>query len=251
MDGLEATSKITALGVKTPIVALTANMLANDLELYTKSGMSSYLGKPFATQELWKCLMTYLSVENFSTIDEKQQIIDYEELQERLRLSFVKNNQNTLAEFQKAIKKDDIKLAHRLAHTLKSSAGQIGEPALQKAAAAAEGMLLGGKNQLTPEQEDIFETELKAVLEKLAPLLAKAAAATEAKKKETALSGEELRRLFERLELMLKTRNPECVDLIDNLLAIKGTDELIQQIESFNFKKALASLSELKQKNGL
>jgi len=33
MDGLEASSKITELGIKTPIVALTANIMSNDMEI--------------------------------------------------------------------------------------------------------------------------------------------------------------------------------------------------------------------------
>jgi HPt (histidine-containing phosphotransfer) domain-containing protein len=223
-------------------------MLANDLELYSRSGMSGYLGKPFETQELWKCLMNYLSVESFSTVDEQQQTLDYDALQKRVKLNFVKTNQNTFAEFQKAIGKGDIKLAHRLTHTLKTNAGQIGEKTLQEAAAAAEGMLLDGKNLLTPEQLDILETELKAVLEKLEPMRAEAIAEAEAKKKNTVLSPEEIRELFERLESMLKNHNPECVDLVDSLMAVPGTEELIQQIEGFKFKQALASLSELRKK---
>jgi CheY-like chemotaxis protein len=243
MDGLEATSKIVAMGAKTPIVALTANMLANDLELYSKSGMSSHLGKPFTTQELWKCLMNYLPVESYSTVDEQRQAFDYEALQERLKLNFVKSNQNTFAELQKALGKDDIKLAHRLAHTIKSNAGQIGEKALQEAAAVAEGRLLDGKNLLTPEQTAVLETELKAVLGKLAPMLTEAAA----KNKAAAISWEEQHELFERLEDMLKNRNPGCIDLIEKLRAVPGTEELIRQIEIFHFKQALAALSEFKK----
>jgi CheY-like chemotaxis protein len=250
MDGLEATSEIIELGVKTPIVALTANMLANDLELYSKSGMSSYLGKPFETQELWKCLMNYLSIESFSTVDEERQAFDYAALQERLKLNFARSNQNTYAELVKAIGKGDIKLAHRITHTLKSNASQIGENALHAAAAAAEGMLLGGKNQLAPEQLAVLESELKAVLEKLAPMLAEAAAETEARNKDVVLSEEELRELFDKLENMLKNRNPECADLLDNIRAVPGTEELIRQIEGFKFKQALAALSELRKHMG-
>jgi HPt (histidine-containing phosphotransfer) domain-containing protein len=215
--------------------------------------MSSYLGKPFATQELWKCLMNYLPVENFSAVDEQQQAFDYEALQKQLKFNFVKSNQNTFAEIKKAIGKSDIKLAHRLAHTLKTNAGQIGEKTLQEAAAAAEGMLLGRKNMpkpvtsaepagrpSLPEQLDILEAELNAVLEKLAPMLAEATAET--KNKNAFLNTEETRELFERLEDMLKNRNPECVDLLDNVRAARGTEELVRLMESFNFKQALSEL---------
>jgi len=63
MDGLEAASKILEMGVKTPIVALTANMMSSDLEHYRTSGMSDYLGKPFTAQELWRCLLKFIPVD--------------------------------------------------------------------------------------------------------------------------------------------------------------------------------------------
>jgi HPt (histidine-containing phosphotransfer) domain-containing protein len=202
--------------------------------------------------------MNYLSVESFSTVGEQQQALDYEALQKRLKLNFAKSNQNTYAELVKAIEKGDIKLAHRIAHTLKTNAGQIGEKTLQEAAAAAEGMLLGRKNlpapgssagpagrPSLPEQLDILEAELNAVLEKLAPMLAEAI--TKVKNKNAVMNTEELRKLFERLEDMLKNRNPECVDLLDNIRALQETEELVRLIECFNFKQALTALLELKK----
>jgi signal transduction histidine kinase/CheY-like chemotaxis protein len=60
MDGMEAAVKITELGCKTPIVAMTANIMTNDIEMYKKSGIIDYIGKPFTSQELWKCLSKYV-----------------------------------------------------------------------------------------------------------------------------------------------------------------------------------------------
>jgi len=61
MDGLEASAKILELNTGIPIVAITANIMANDLEIYKASGINDYLGKPFTSQELWLCLMKYLT----------------------------------------------------------------------------------------------------------------------------------------------------------------------------------------------
>ena len=63
MDGLDASSKIIKMGVETPIVALTANVMENDLKVYMSSGLSDYLSKPYTKQELQQCLLKYLSVE--------------------------------------------------------------------------------------------------------------------------------------------------------------------------------------------
>jgi CheY-like chemotaxis protein len=61
MDGIEAASKITKRDTGTPIVALTANVMANDRELYMKNGMKDCVGKPFVSQDLWRCLLKYFT----------------------------------------------------------------------------------------------------------------------------------------------------------------------------------------------
>jgi signal transduction histidine kinase/CheY-like chemotaxis protein len=61
MDGLEAASKIIALGSGAPIVAMTANVMASEKEYYIEYGMRDCVAKPFTSQELWKCLLKYLT----------------------------------------------------------------------------------------------------------------------------------------------------------------------------------------------
>ncbi|MCL2048903.1 MAG: ATP-binding protein [Defluviitaleaceae bacterium] len=61
MDGFEAASIITELNTGTPIVAMTANMLAGDLDNYKNHGMPDYIGKPFTPQELWNVLLKWLA----------------------------------------------------------------------------------------------------------------------------------------------------------------------------------------------
>jgi len=62
MDGLEATSIILKLSNETPIIALTANVMDSDLDIYKSKGMTNCIGKPFTSQELWKCLLKYIPV---------------------------------------------------------------------------------------------------------------------------------------------------------------------------------------------
>ena len=60
MDGIEATAEILKLNTGVPIIAVTANVMRDDLVLYKKSGMADCLGKPFTSLELWRCLVKYL-----------------------------------------------------------------------------------------------------------------------------------------------------------------------------------------------
>ncbi|KAJ5984729.1 hypothetical protein N7481_006828 [Penicillium waksmanii] len=62
LNGLEATSQIRGKGIDVPIVALTANALTSDMEMYLAKGMKDYIGKPIhrdqLLQVLWKWMGT-------------------------------------------------------------------------------------------------------------------------------------------------------------------------------------------------
>ncbi|MDR0464594.1 MAG: response regulator [Treponema sp.] len=60
MDGLEASAKIIELKTGIPVIAMTANIMSGDWDIYKKSGMNDCVGKPFTSQELWRCLLKYL-----------------------------------------------------------------------------------------------------------------------------------------------------------------------------------------------
>jgi two-component system CheB/CheR fusion protein len=52
LGGLDAAARLRALGCRTPIVALTANVMEGDRERYLRSGCDAYLGKPIDRLEL-------------------------------------------------------------------------------------------------------------------------------------------------------------------------------------------------------
>ena len=241
MDGLEAAAKIGELKIKTPVIALTANIMSNDIDLYKASNMIDYLGKPFTSQELWKCLMEYLPVESFSSIDRNLQSAKEDKLQKQLAVCFVKSNRNTYDAIIRAVDGGDIKTAHRLAHTLKSSAAQIGERRLQEAAAAAEAMLSGGENKLTAERAGVLKSELNSVIDKLSPLLAENLSPGRAEITDAGTA----RKIYEKLEPLLGEGNPACLDFLDNVRAIPGAKDLAFQMEEFNFRQAHAELLRL------
>jgi len=243
MDGLEAASKMTALGVTTPIVAMTANVMVNEVELYKENGIYDCLGKPFTTRTLWACLLKYIKPVNITAMNKRSQTMDDEELLGILRMNFVRANSETFSKTQQALDSGDIKLAHRLAHTLKSNAGQIGETRLQQAAAAVEKSLDGEINAIEKGQMALLETELNAVMDKLRPL-----AGAPGSPAEQGSPDMEPLELLEHLEPMLINRNPECLYLLDKLRSLKGTEYLCLQMEEYEFKSALLTLQELKGK---
>ncbi len=75
LDGIGATSAIRNgyVNADVPIIALTANAMGGDRELYIEKGMSDYLSKPFDRYKLLKILEKWLSPTTESTdIDTKK-----------------------------------------------------------------------------------------------------------------------------------------------------------------------------------
>jgi len=244
MDGLEAATLIIASGVQTPIVSMSANIMDRDVELYKNNGIRDFINKPFVSQDLWKCLLQYIKPVTVTAVDMDAQAADDEKLLYRLRQNFVNDNQTTYDDIVRAADNGDVKLAHRLAHTLKSNAGQIGEKHLQTAAAAVEDMLRDGENRLTKKLSDALGTELRAVLGKFAPLLKDDGAALNGKQ----IEGDELLSILEQLGQMLKKRNPGSINILDSIRGVPGTEELARHIGNFEFKQASAALDALKER---
>jgi signal transduction histidine kinase/CheY-like chemotaxis protein len=253
MDGLEASAKILELHTGIPIVAMTANIMSNDREIYRLSGMSDCVGKPFTSQELWRCLMKYFTPvsggmpvkkagdTHVSTIESDN------EFQKTLQRMFLRNNRRKFEEITNALKGDDVKLAHRLAHTLKGNAGQIDRTFLQKAAADVEYCLKDGKNAASAELLSMLEKELNLTLSQLGAELGEEDGDSGEVQGEP-LDAAACRELFDKLEPLLKMGNPESCYFISNLRQVPESDTLIRQIEDFDFELAAATLAELRKK---
>ncbi|MCL2188494.1 MAG: ATP-binding protein [Defluviitaleaceae bacterium] len=247
MDGMEAAKYITKLGITTPIVALTASAIRKMPEEYTQSGMRSFVCKPFTTQELWTCLVKYLPVLSYSTIAKDQQSAEEQKMLKHLRLNFVKDNQNTFKTIEEALNSNDIKLAHRMAHTIKSNAGQIHETKLQETAAALEEKLEGGNNLLQKGMLTRFRLDLSHVLDKLAPLL------DEANEDVFTLldDPQEIQALLDKLEPLIANKNPDCEDMIPEIRTIPDSEILVKMIENFKFRQAAQELVNIKKRWGI
>jgi CheY-like chemotaxis protein len=246
MDGLEAATIILGLDTGIPIVAMTANIMSNDREIYRMSGMNDCVGKPFTSQELWRCLLKYFKPVNWQNVDGKQDTQADNELRQKLTVNFVKDNRNRFSEIEKALDCGDIQLAHRLAHTLKGNAGYLGKTLLQQAAADVERQLKDGKNLATPQQMAALETELSAALAELAAIIP---SANETPSPGVAVQTDPVNaaELIASLEPMLEMGNLECREFIASLRQIPGTEELIGQMEDLDLQEALVTLTELKE----
>jgi HPt (histidine-containing phosphotransfer) domain-containing protein len=181
------------------------------------------------------------------------------EMRLKLMGDFVKDNKNKYSEIKKALSSGDIKLAHRLAHTLKGSASHFGKTFLQQIAADLEYNLKDGRNNVKPEQMPMLKAELKAVLSQFTAEL-EANPVTQHKPQKPGvkqfLTVQSALELIAKLEPLLKKGDPECLKFMDALGRVPCSDDattgtlvthIIQQIEDFDFEHAFFSLAELKE----
>jgi CheY-like chemotaxis protein len=272
MDGLEAGGEINKMNAGMPIIAMTANATPADREEYAAHGMPDCVNKPFTSQELWRCLLKYLTPVNAGGVAanaaadavdkpaaENLPVEFDEEFQRRMIHNFISENKNRYGEIIDAIKSGKVILANRLAHSLKSNAGHLGKTELQKAAQNVENLLrdenslaIPGHRSVLRDELNTLKAELDPVLEEFAPFEAERSPGGEVSPcvnvGAAVFQAEEKLVLINKLELLLEPGNPECLSLVDSLRAMPESEELIAQMEDFNFDEALEILGKLKQK---
>ncbi|HIP14225.1 MAG TPA: response regulator, partial [Sulfurimonas autotrophica] len=137
MDGIEATKKLRENGFRTPIVALTANVMAEEKSSYMKAGMNDFLSKPIETIALERVLQKFLPTQNSkqkSTIQFDN--IDYDYLGESLGLrnkkilrtlfsQFAKSVDSFLEDLEDAVNSQNIETLKEVIHRIKGSAGNM------------------------------------------------------------------------------------------------------------------------------
>jgi len=242
MDGLEAASIISNWKTGVPMVALTANVISIAHDTYKDSGMEGYVSKPFTSQELWRCLLQYFIPNKTQESLEVEQLTEEDAFQLKMLTHFVKNNQDTYNKITEALESENLVLAHRLVHNLKSNAGNIQRIALQNAAAEVESLIR--QKQPVDVHILILKDELGAVLLELAPLLQEK---SPIKQNTQSLDISQIHSLVEEITPLLESGNVASLDYINDLMAITGSEDLVAHIENFDFAAALIELSKLKQ----
>ncbi len=255
MDGLEATLQIIDMGVTTPIIAMTANAMIKDRDSYLASGMTDYISKPFKAQELWACLLKYLTPvkENFtravalppdegegSREEDKSVLLaditrhcdmtnavvnihtglersnNNPALYKKLLLDFGREQQSAYRQLTDAYLAGEIGLAHRIAHTTKSVAATIGATVLaEKAWEIEKALKRETDHTLSKDQLQDFGRELEAVLAFLAPLAEANRAPGGGEAGE--LNRDAVREACTRLRPLLEAGNMEVLKMMDEL----------------------------------
>ena len=174
MDGVTATREIRKNPrlADLPIIAMTANVMAGDLNQCLAAGMNDHIGKPIDPNQMVATLAKWITPAKPAALDFKpmqypkmapgtevlpdlpdvrvdegvrrmgDSVAVYYSILERFR----SGQQNTLAEIRSAIAADDWEKAERLTHTLKGLLGTLGAEKLQTNVAELESFIRGKAN---------------------------------------------------------------------------------------------------------
>jgi PAS domain S-box-containing protein len=186
IDGLEATeiirkSEKTDFDPNIPIIALTAHVSKESREQCLAAGMNDFVSKPFKKQDLLEAINGQISIytnndsessgllrnsDELNVSDALERLGGDEELLREIWEIFIQDCPETMKKLKQTLETRDAGLSERHAHTLKSTAGNIGadlmkETALQIELAAREkhvdkAWLLYGK--LESDAESVLKT---------------------------------------------------------------------------------------------
>ena len=253
MNGLEATQALRSMGYTKPIVALTANALIGQAEMFLQSGFDSFLSKPIQTVHLNATLLKYVRdvqpphvLEAARRSNEKRGDIEGYLDKEivTLRKEFVRSQSNVVKEIRQSISAGDLETAQRLAHTAKSLAGLIREGRLSLAAERVEH---GFKDKKVSIADIVaFENELTKVVTRINETTRRDDERARKHNEQQVRSPEAITSLFNTVQKLLADFDASCTSHADALKEIPEARVLAHQIEEFEFEAALVTLKSLR-----
>ncbi|MCL2627300.1 MAG: ATP-binding protein [Oscillospiraceae bacterium] len=249
MDGIETTKRLRELGYNSPVIALTANAVAGQADMFLQNGFDEFISKPIDIRQLDTVLNTLIrDKQTPETLSQARALLgtpingsDEEKQTEgkqkqMLMESFARDARRAIPIVQAMLQnkdnanEDELKSFTTAVHGMKSSLANIEQPGLSEIAytleQAGRSFNLGIIDKIIPK----FLTDLATLLDKI-----DAAQSKTADEMQTPPSDEkELREKFSAISEMCSMYNRKGA--LDILSEIKHTDE--------EMKKALEAIEE-------
>ncbi|MCL1815606.1 MAG: ATP-binding protein [Treponema sp.] len=192
MDGIETTKKIRGIGYTQPVVALTANAVVGQSEVFLENGFDGFISKPIDVRQLNAMLKKFVRDKQPPKVIEDA-VLSAEKLRQpqaangtaetaaqlsidpELAEIFVRDARKSLAALETIGKKngafddEDMQIFTVNAHGMKSALANVGETDLSAAALRLEQAGKAKDTALIAAETQAFLDDLRAVTEKLAP----------------------------------------------------------------------------------
>ena len=172
MDGIETTQKLRAMGYNGAIVALTANAIVGNEEVFAQNGFDGFISKPIDAQQLNLVLNRFVRDQHPN--DAKMYAPMTATLSEtvtnpKLLRIFRGDAEKAVATLRETERNGDLKLFTTTAHAMKSALANVGE---KEAAEAASALEEAGENNdskfITANCKSFIKT-LESLIERLRP----------------------------------------------------------------------------------
>ena len=133
MDGIETTQKIRQVNYSGTIIALTANAMAGNEEMFKQNGFDGFIPKPIDIKQLDQVLIQFIRNKHIHEAEEYKTEVQEEELEvipkvdpEILEI-FRRDAERVIVTLREAKENGDIKLFTITAHAIKSALANVGE----------------------------------------------------------------------------------------------------------------------------
>ncbi|TAK44159.1 MAG: PAS domain S-box protein [Betaproteobacteria bacterium] len=278
MDGVTATREIRKLPgfAGLPIVAMTANVMASDIEQCLAAGMNGHVAKPIDPDELFSALLKWIAprrgaaarepaapaappapaqpeadaLASIPGLDVKagmKRVLNKRTAYENLLRKFAAGQAEAVATFRRQLTAGEREAAQRTAHTLKGMAGTIGATLLQERAASVEHGVKDGRDlgELEAPMAAVQEELGRIVLALKGALPAEPAAAAAAD-----VDWARAREIVSRLEVLLANDDSEAAELFTENAALlraacgDASSTFEKHIAGFMFQDALTALQQ-------
>lgn len=278
MDGLTATREIRKLPklASLPIVAMTANVMAADLQACTDAGMNDHVAKPIDPDVLFAALTKWVlarepmpqktandkpgleagdakdTIDTIDGLDVKaglRRVLNKRASYVNLLRKFVSGQAGVVAVIRSQLTAGEREAAQRSAHTLKGLAGTIGAVVLQEQAGIVEHAVKTGQEAGAVEHK---LTRMQNELDRLVQALKLALPPERSASADVTIDWGQARQIVERIEALLVNDDPEATEIFNEhapmLRSVWG--DLVSDIERdlgrFMFPEALATLRRAK-----
>ena len=287
LDGYEATREIrkTRSEKDLPIVAMTANAMAGDREKALEAGMNDHVAKPIDPDTLYEAIRTWFKkvgtknserqerdeppsppspkpepmklpekLDGIDIASGLRRVAGNRELYRKLLVKFRVSHATVIDDIRASLDGEDQETAHRLAHTLKGVAGNIGADDLRAAATAVDAAFKDSDAAKVRALLPATGEQLDRVLAAIAPLapenpseIVVAGDGDEiADFSGVAAELDQLAGLLRDSDFRAQRKLDEIVDSLGNSAARVALSAIGRSLEKYDFEAALGELERIR-----
>ena len=282
MDGFMATKLLRRDPrlQKFPIIAMTAHALVEERQRCLDAGMNDHVSKPIDPEALYSTLMRWAlprpkqafefqatpiraadevllpEIAGINLADGLKRVAGNKRLYRSLLVQFAAKQGDAPVQISAALESGDLKLAERIAHTVKGVAGNIAITEVQSAAQKLEKAVREGHDSVSSLLHE-FATLLRTQVHAIEEALRESAPARPAEVRASPFNREAASGAIARLKTLLQASDGDAEEAFRSLHdAVAGAveqpylDALSALINDFDFEAALVKLDEIAERCG-